>query len=100
MFELIQHKRHGGGAVLVAFGRIELDGHNLRREPIEHRKAWLAKLGRGPHPGTALNEHYEDDGEVVFQHDCKLGWEVLCRSPYRLGCSLHWVKVKDPKAQP
>jgi hypothetical protein len=36
---------------------------------------------RSPHPGIALNEYYEDDGEVVFQHACKLGWEVSCRSP-------------------
>ena len=81
VFELIQHKRHGGDAVLVAFDLIELGGHDSRREPIEHRKARLAKLVRSPHPGIALNEYYEDDGEVVFQHACKLGWEVSCRSP-------------------
>ena len=81
MFELIQHERQGGGAVLVAFDLTGLDGHDLRCEPIEHRKAKLAKLVRGPHPGIALNEHYEYNGEVVSQHACKLGWEVSCRSP-------------------
>jgi ATP-dependent DNA ligase len=55
VFELIHHKRHGGDAVLVAFDLIELGGHDSRREPIEHRKARLAKLVRSPHPGIALN---------------------------------------------
>jgi hypothetical protein len=36
---------------------------------------------RSPHPGIALNEYYEDDGEVVFQHACKLGWEVSVAPP-------------------
>jgi ATP-dependent DNA ligase len=45
----IRHKRHGGDAVLIAFDLIELDGEDLRRSPIEHRKRKLAKLVRGPH---------------------------------------------------
>jgi ATP-dependent DNA ligase len=60
--------------VLISFDLIELDGHDLRRERIEHRKPRPAKLVRGPHPGIALHKHYEDDGEVVFQDACKLGW--------------------------
>jgi hypothetical protein len=34
----------------------------LSRSSIEQRKAKLAKLVRGPHPGIVLNEHYECDG--------------------------------------
>jgi hypothetical protein len=71
--------------VLISFDLIELDGHDLRRERIEHRKARLAKLVRGPHPGITLHEHYEDDGEVVFQHACKLGWEGILSLPLSLG---------------
>jgi hypothetical protein len=73
-----------------------------RREPIEHRKRKLAKLLRGPRPGIVLNEHYEGDSEVVFQHACKLGCEGIVSkrigSLYRSGRSPHWVKVKNPKA--
>jgi len=48
VFELIRRQRHGGAAVLCAFDLIELDGEDLRRAPIEHRKRKLAKLVRNP----------------------------------------------------
>jgi ATP-dependent DNA ligase len=41
VFDLIRHKRHGGGAVLVAFDLIELDGEDLRRSSIEYDRAGL-----------------------------------------------------------
>jgi bifunctional non-homologous end joining protein LigD len=88
--------------VLCAFDLIELDGEDLRRSPIEHRKRKLAKLARGPHPGIVLNEFFEGDGDVLFEHACKLGCEGIVSkrlgSPYRSGRSPHWVKVKNPKA--
>jgi bifunctional non-homologous end joining protein LigD len=102
VFNLIRHKRHGDAAILVAFDLIELDGEDLRRSPIEYRKQKLKKLVRGPHPGIVLNEHYEGDGEIVFLHACKLGCEGIVSkrlgSSYRSGRSVHWVKVKNPKA--
>jgi bifunctional non-homologous end joining protein LigD len=102
VFDLIRRARHGGAAVLIAFDLIELDGHDLRREPIEHRKRKLAKLVRGPHPGIVLNEHYEGHGEIVFEHACKLGCEGIVSkrlgSPYRSGRSPHWLKIKNPAA--
>jgi bifunctional non-homologous end joining protein LigD len=102
VFDLIRHQRHGADAVLLAFDLIELDGEDLRRKPIELRKRKLAKLVRGPHPGIVLNDYYEGDGEIVFQHACKLGCEGIVSkrlgSPYRSGRSPHWVKVKNPKA--
>jgi ATP-dependent DNA ligase len=41
--------------VLCAFDLLELDGRDLRREPIEKRKALLAKLLKGSHLGIVLN---------------------------------------------
>jgi bifunctional non-homologous end joining protein LigD len=88
--------------VLCAFDLIELDGEDLRRAPIEHRKRKLAKLVRTPHPGIALNEHYEGDGDIVFQHACKLGCEGIVSkrlgSTYRSGRSKHWLNIKNPAA--
>ena len=102
VFDLIRCKRHGGDAVLVAFDLIELDGEDLRRSPIEHRKRKLAKLARGPHPGIVLNEFFEGDGDVLFEHACKLGCEGIVSkrlgSTYRSGRSPHWLKIKNPKA--
>jgi ATP-dependent DNA ligase len=67
VFDLI--RRHGAGerAVLSAFDLLELDGKDLRRKPIETRKALLAKLLKGQQMSIVLNEYYEEDGAVVFQ---------------------------------
>jgi ATP-dependent DNA ligase len=64
---------HGDRAVLCAFDLIELNGEDLRRSPIEDRKRTLAKLVRGPHPGTVLNEHYEGDEKAAKWRPFKLG---------------------------
>jgi bifunctional non-homologous end joining protein LigD len=74
----------------------------LRREPIEKRKALLAKLLKGSHLSIVLNEHYEEDAAIVFRDACRLGCEGIVSkrlgSPYRSGRVPHWVKVKNPKA--
>ena len=59
----------------MLFDLLELDGEDLRRLPIEARKAGLAQPLRAAHPGIALNEHYVGDGEIVYQQACKLGCE-------------------------
>jgi bifunctional non-homologous end joining protein LigD len=102
VFELIRRARNGDAAVLCAFDLIELDGEDLRRAPIEHRKHKLARLVRTPRPGIVVNEHYDGDGDIVFKYACKLGCEGIVSkrlgSPYRSGRVSHWVKVKNPKA--
>jgi bifunctional non-homologous end joining protein LigD len=102
VFELVRRARNGGAAVLCAFDLIELDGEDLRRAPIEHRKQMLSRLVRTPHPGIVLNEHYDGDGDIVFEHACKLGCEGIVSkrlgTTYRSGRSPHWLKVKNPKA--
>jgi bifunctional non-homologous end joining protein LigD len=66
VFELI--RRHGtiASALHCAFDLLELDGEDLRRQPIEKRKASLAKLLKGSHLSIMLNEHFEEDGAIVF----------------------------------
>jgi bifunctional non-homologous end joining protein LigD len=97
-------RRHGtlASAFLCAFDLLELDGRDLRREPIETRKALLAKLLKGQQMSIVLNEHYEEDGEIIFREACKLGCEGIASkrlgSMYRRGRSPHWVKVKNPNA--
>ena len=102
VFDLI--RRHGaiGSAVHCAFDLLELDGSDLRREPIEQRKALLAKVLRGSYSSIVFNEHFDEDGAIVYREACKLGCEGIVSkrlgSPYRSGRSAHWVKVKNPKA--
>jgi bifunctional non-homologous end joining protein LigD len=102
VFELIRRARNGEAAALCAFDLIELDGEDLRRTPIEHRKHKLARLVRTPRPGIVVNEHYDGDGDIVFKYACKLGCEGIVSkrlgSLYRSGRSPHWLKVKNQKA--
>jgi bifunctional non-homologous end joining protein LigD len=102
VFELIRGYRKHASAVLCAFDLLEVNGHDLRCEPIEKRKALLAVLLKGQQPSLVLNEHFEEDGAIVFREACQLGCEGIVSkrlgSPYRSGRSPHWVKVKNPKA--
>src|SRR5262245_57624482 len=69
----------------------ELDGEDLRRDPLEARKATLASMIARAGPGIRLNEHIEEDGPIVFNHACKLGLEGIVSnrkdSSYRSGRS-------------
>jgi bifunctional non-homologous end joining protein LigD len=102
VFGLVRRQRNGGAAVLCAFDLIELEGEDLRRATIEHRKQKLSRLVRGPRPCIVLNKHYDGDGDVVFEHACKLGCEGIVSkrlgSPYRSGRSPHWLKIKNLRA--
>ena len=102
VFDLIRGHGSKASAVHCAFDLLELDGKDLRRHPIENRKALLAKLLDGSHSSIALNEHFEEDGRLVFDAACQLGCEGIVSkrlgSPYRSGRSKHWIKVKNPKA--
>jgi ATP-dependent DNA ligase len=102
VFELIRGHRTIARAVHCAFDLLELDGKDLRREPIEKRKVLLAKLLRGSHLSIVLNEHFEDDGAAVYRAACQLGCEGIVSkrlgSPYRSGRSPHWLKIKNPAA--
>jgi ATP-dependent DNA ligase len=101
-FERLRSRRHDAAAVLCAFDLLELDGSDLRREPVEHRKTALAKLLRRCGPGLAVNETFEQPGEVVFKHAVALGCEGIVSkrkgSAYVSGRSPHWRKVKNPAA--
>ena len=66
-FQLLRHRRNEPQAFLYAFDLLELNGTDLRREPIGVRKAMLASILRKSRPGVRLNEHMEyPDGAVVF----------------------------------
>jgi ATP-dependent DNA ligase len=102
IFDILRYRLRDDAAVLCAFDLIEADGADLRRQPLEHRKAMLAELLRGVRDGIALNRHFSGDGAMIFEHACTLGCEGIVSkrldSPYRSGRSPHWVKVKNPRA--
>jgi len=65
VFDRLRYRRDDRRVFLYAFDLIELDGEDLRHEPIERRKAALAKLIRRAKTGLVLNEDIDEPGDVV-----------------------------------
>jgi bifunctional non-homologous end joining protein LigD len=101
-FDLVRHHRANDIVFLYAFDLIELNGDDLRRDPLEVRKATLASIVSKARPGIRFNEHLEGDGPTVFAHACKMGLEGIVSkrkdSAYRSGRSPDWLKMKNPDA--
>src|SRR6266702_8000109 len=72
-FDRIRYRHHDASVFLYAFDLIELSGDDLRREPLDVRKATLKSVLTKAGPGLRLNEHIEADGPTVFAHACKMG---------------------------
>ena len=101
-FDRIRHRRHDGDTFLYAFDLIELNGDDMRRDPLEVRKATLRCMLAQAGLGLRFNEHLEGDGPTVFAHACKMGLEGIVSkrkdSMYRSGRSPDWLKMKNPEA--
>jgi bifunctional non-homologous end joining protein LigD len=96
-FELLgRHKP----ATRCAFDLLQTDGANRRKEPIERRKAMLAKLLPSTQSGIIFNDHMEGSAQEIFEHTCRLGYEgIVCKrmgSRYVSGRSIDWLKLKNP----
>ena len=102
VFERLRRKMSGKHVFLFAFDLLELNGQDLRREPIETRKATLASLLRGSLPGLQYNQHFTHPGDIVFQHACAMGLEGIVSkrlgSRYTSGRSKDWLKFMNPDA--
>jgi bifunctional non-homologous end joining protein LigD len=103
VFQALRRRQNEARAFLFAFDLLELNGMDLRAEPIEVRKATLASILRKSRHGVRLNEHLEHpEGDVVFRHACKMGLEGIVSkrlgSRYRSGRSPDWLKFKNPEA--
>jgi bifunctional non-homologous end joining protein LigD len=102
VFDRLRYRRADGSVFLYAFDLIELDGDDLRREPIERRRVLLIRLlAKAPVVGLQVNDHIVEPGDVVFRHACQLGFEGIVSkrlgSPYVSGRSRHWIKNKNPQ---
>src|SRR5262249_10248283 len=76
-FDLVRHRRANVSVFLYAFDLIELNGDDLRRDPLEVRKATLRGMLAKAGLGLRFNEHIEGDGPTVFAHACKMGLEGI-----------------------
>jgi bifunctional non-homologous end joining protein LigD len=81
-----------------AFDLAYLDGFDLRAVPLMARKAVLENVLSGSADPLVYSEHFEEDGELVRRHVCRLGLEGIISkkadSPYRSGRGKDWLKAK------
>jgi len=83
---------------LYVFDLLYLHGRDLRGLPLVDRKEMLAGLVPEGDGLLRLSTHFEDDGDMVLRHACRLSLEgivsKLAASPYRSGRGRSWVKSK------
>ncbi|HEY1956371.1 MAG TPA: DNA ligase D [Polyangiaceae bacterium] len=104
-FQRLQNSLGEGDADLTyfVFDLLELDGRDLRGEPLEKRKARLAPLLPDRNGVVRLNDHVVGGGAKVFESACKLGLEGIVSkrrdAPYRAGRGRDWLKIKCGQRQ-
>ena len=102
VFDRLHSKGYDEAAHLFAFDLLEIDGADIRREPLWERKRRLRKLIGRSKSRILYNEHIEDDGETIYRHACLVGCEGIVSKrldlSYTSGRVKCWVKVKNPKA--
>lgn len=84
----------------MAFDLLDLDGVDLRRQPLLDRRARLMELIRSSGTGESIqfSDHIVGNGAAMFAEADRLGLEGIVSkridSRYRSGTTLSWLKVK------
>lgn len=89
--------------VFYAFDLLYHDGLDLRASRLAERKAVLAALMRSAPGVLRYSEHFDEDGEIVLRHACRLSLEGVVSkdrdAPYRSGRGKEWIKSKCSERQ-
>lgn len=99
-FQLLQNTLKEGNHPLTyfVFDILELDGKDLRGEPLKARKAILRKVLRGAPDAIRYSEDFVGHGARVFAQSCRHGLEGIVSKqadkPYVSRRSLSWLKCK------
>src|SRR3954453_20029155 len=76
-FDGLRSRQGQAEAVLVAYDMMEVDGQDVRPEPLEERRKRLAKLLsrniKAMRDGIQLSEAITGDGARIFRHACWMG---------------------------
>jgi bifunctional non-homologous end joining protein LigD len=90
-FALLHSRDYDKEVSLCAFDLLELQGTEVRKQPLLERKSLLADLLKKVSDGIEFNEHLEGPGPAIFEHACKLGHEGIVAKrrdlPYESGKS-------------
>jgi ATP-dependent DNA ligase len=76
-FEELHSQAYNDDVFLYAFDLLELNGDDLRKEPLESRKGKLEKLLSNGGWGLRFVGHLDGDGPVIFHHACKMKLEGI-----------------------
>jgi bifunctional non-homologous end joining protein LigD len=97
-FAALRTKAGAERAAFVAFDLVSLDGEDIRKLPLEVRRARLERLIEPS--GIMFSEAIEVDGAIVFAKACELGVEGIVSKRrggvYLSGPCRNWLKVKNP----
>jgi bifunctional non-homologous end joining protein LigD len=101
-FGALQNALSNGGAGIgyYLFDILNLDGEDLRKQPLADRKERLKALLKDVPKGGPLffSDHIEGSGAEVFARSCKMKLEGIVSkqadAPYRSGRSTAWLKTK------
>jgi len=84
--------------VFFAFDLLHLDGKDMRSAGLLDRKAALERLLKDAPDPLRYSDHFEEDGEIVLRHACRLSLEGLVskrvNGKYRSGRGKDWIKSK------
>jgi bifunctional non-homologous end joining protein LigD len=101
-FKRLVRDRKYGSAQLYAFDLLELDGEDLRGEPIERRKETLTRLLGQDRAGLLISQQIDAPAAAALKHICQLGLEGIVSkrlgSRYKSGRSTLWLKTINPNA--
>jgi bifunctional non-homologous end joining protein LigD len=83
------------------FDLLALDGEDLRPQPLDRRRARLARILARSTDVIVLSEHLDGDlGPVMYRHACRMGLEGIVSKrrdrPYLAGRSTTCLKIKNP----
>ena len=96
-YRLLMSRFDQGELCVWAFDLLEFDGEDLRQEPLESRKAALAKLLHKANPFLRTSESFSDPVKLLAECE-RRGLEGIVSkrrdSLYRSGKSSAWIKVK------
>lgn len=86
------------GFSFYGFDLLHLDGFDLRGAGLKDRKTALAALMAGADGRLKFSEHFDESGDLVLRHACRLSLEGIVSkvadAPYRSGRGRDWVKSK------
>jgi bifunctional non-homologous end joining protein LigD len=103
-FEALRSRQGQAEAILVTYDIMEVDGQDVRPEPLEERRKRLTRLlsrsNKALRDGIQLSEAITGDGAPIFRHACWMDLEGIVSkrvgSRYVSGRTRAWLKTKNP----